>query len=157
VFKTIACSADGSPSARSALTVATELARTVSGRLVIIHVQEVRISPAGHLIEDSMATLASLQRAAQQLRHEGIDATVHSSTATARDTARTILDLARRTSADVLVVGNSAHGPVASLVLGGVAGRLLQRAQCPVILAPCHSTDDTFTADSNVAAGSVRA
>lgn len=130
---------------------------TLPGPLDVANSTAVRWQAAHRRVGGAACNWCSGIRTAQQLRHEGIDAAVRSSTATARDTARTILELARRTSADVLVVGNSAHGPVASLVLGGVAGRLLQRAPCPVILVPCHSTDATSTADANVAAGSVRA
>ncbi|MEE6309084.1 universal stress protein [Plantactinospora veratri] len=143
MFHTIACGADGSPAAETALAVAAGLARTFGGRLVLLHVQEVTISPAGFLAEDASATVAGLHRSARRLRDEGIDTTVRCSRAAIRDTPRRLVDLAGRTGADLLVVGNGGHGPVASLVFGSVAARLLQLATCPVVLVPAHPPDGT--------------
>jgi nucleotide-binding universal stress UspA family protein len=149
VFKSIACAADGSPAARRALEVAAGLSRTVGGKLVIIYVQEITISRTGFLAEDSAGTLAELDRTGQQLRLEGIDATVQRSNATGDDTPRKILELAERAGADVLVAGNRRHGPLANLVLGSVATRLLQLASCPVLLVPSKPDEGTVSTDSD--------
>ncbi|WP_159104612.1 universal stress protein [Plantactinospora sp. BB1] len=153
MFHTIACGVDGSPSAENALTVAAGLARTSGGRLVLLHVQEVTMSRAGFLAaEDATATVAGLHRTARRLRDEGIDATVRCSRAAIRDTPRRLVELAGRAGADVLVVGNGGHGPVASLVLGSVAARLLRLATCPVILVPAQSPGGTPSGQPEVAA-----
>jgi nucleotide-binding universal stress UspA family protein len=37
---------------------------------------------------------------------------------------------------DLLVVGSRGYGPTRSVLLGGVAGRLIRRAGCPVVVVP---------------------
>jgi nucleotide-binding universal stress UspA family protein len=149
VFTTIACAADGSPPARSALTVAAELTRNIGGTLVIIFVQEITISRSGLLTEDNTGTLAELTSAAERLRQEGIDATVQWSRATGDETPNRILELAGRAGADLLVVGHRGHGSLANLLLGSVATRLLQLAPSPVLLVPASRTAAT---DANLGA-----
>jgi nucleotide-binding universal stress UspA family protein len=37
---------------------------------------------------------------------------------------------------DLLVTGSRGYGPLHSVLAGGVAGRLMRSAQCPVIIVP---------------------
>lgn len=49
---------------------------------------------------------------------------------------RAILDLAKEADVDLIVVGDRGYGPLAGLMLGSVALRLLQAARFPVLLVP---------------------
>jgi nucleotide-binding universal stress UspA family protein len=138
VFTTIAWATDGSTAASDALPIAEGLTRVTGGQLVIIHVQEVVISRSGFLAEDDRAVLAALHRTVRRLRDDGVPATVVSAKTTTRNAARKILDLAGTARADVLVIGNRGHGPVANLLLGSTAARLLQGASLPIITAPAR-------------------
>jgi nucleotide-binding universal stress UspA family protein len=146
VYTTIAWATDGSPSALNALAVATGLARQFGAKLVIIHVEEAVIGRGGLFIDRNDAAVAALHRTAQQLRDEGIDTTVSVSRAPAGNAAESIIGRAADAGADLIVVGNRGHGPLAGLVLGSVALQLLRVAPVPVVMVPSRSTSETSTA-----------
>ncbi|MET8764888.1 universal stress protein [Lentzea sp. NPDC004782] len=50
------------------------------------------------------------------------------------DAAEHLVEASRH--ADLLVIGTRGHGRVAGAVLGGVALKCLQRAECPVVVIP---------------------
>jgi nucleotide-binding universal stress UspA family protein len=143
VYTTIAWATDGSPSALNALTVATGLARQFGAKLVIIHVEEVALGRGSIFVEPNEAAVAALHRTAQQLRDEGIDTTVSVSRVPASAAAQAIIDLAAEAGADMIVVGNRGHGPLAGLVLGSVALRLLQAAPSPILMVPSRRSTGT--------------
>jgi nucleotide-binding universal stress UspA family protein len=136
MFNTIACATDCSPSASNALTVAMGLARVLGRNLSIIYVQEVVAGRAGLLVDPSSGDLDTLQRTAEELQSDGVDATVLASTAPTREAGRRIVDLAMRAGADVIVIGNRRHGPLSTMLLGSVASDLLQVAPCPILVVP---------------------
>jgi nucleotide-binding universal stress UspA family protein len=47
---------------------------------------------------------------------------------------------------DLLVVGSRGYGPAHSLLVGGVSGRLIRRAACPVLVIPPR-TESTLSVD----------
>ena len=49
--------------------------------------------------------------------------------------AEEILNVANRISADLVIMGSRRPGPLRRAVLGTVAGEVLQRASCPVLIA----------------------
>jgi nucleotide-binding universal stress UspA family protein len=68
---------------------------------------------------------------AAELRTRGIGATVNVGVSEA---AGRIAEVAERTYADLIVVGNRRRGPIASAVLGSVAAHLGDHAPCPVLV-----------------------
>lgn len=136
MFRTIAWATDFSPSALDALAVARKLAAENNGTLAIIHVDE---SPVGRVVPSAAsngAASTALERMAARLRDEGIRVTVMSSRGAPGDVAQTIVKLADRAGADVLVAGRRARSPLARLFRGNVAPRLVQAAPFPVIVVP---------------------
>ena len=66
---------------------------------------------------------------------------------TVGDPARVLADESEEL--DLLVVGSRGYGPLRAVVLGGVAGRLVREAACPVIVLPRtaeHIGDDSLFA-----------
>ena len=46
-------------------------------------------------------------------------------------------ELAERSAGyDLMVTGSRGYGPIRSVLVGGVSGRLMRTAQCPVIVVP---------------------
>jgi nucleotide-binding universal stress UspA family protein len=136
MIKRIAWATDGSPTALHAFTVAKDLARAHAARLLVLHVQETGITRAGLLADENDHIPLALERVVTELRDEGIDTELV--VGKARDGAahRAIHDLAEQADVDLIVVGNRGYGPLAGLMLGSVALRLLQAAQRPVLLVP---------------------
>jgi nucleotide-binding universal stress UspA family protein len=59
--------------------------------------------------------------------------------------AAALLDLSRRV--DLLVCGSRAYGPARSVLVGGVAHRLLRKAHCPVLVVPRGAAESLGAAD----------
>jgi nucleotide-binding universal stress UspA family protein len=136
MFTKIAWATDGSESALQALSLAERLARDTGGRLTIIHVQEIKISLAGVLMEDNEPVMVALRSIVQQLRDSGIDAVLLSAKASTRDIPRTLLGLAETVGTDVIVVGNRGHGSLSDFMAGSVSAGLRRIASLPIIVAP---------------------
>ena len=145
MFKTIVWATDMSPSAEAAGVLASDMASAMGARLIVIHVTEVALGHAGAAVNpDEEQIGAALQRTLEDLRRRGID----SQPAAARHpvgsgaVAQQIVDLASSAGAEILIVGTRGRGPVAGLLLGSVALRLLHAAPCPILVVPEHRTGD---------------
>jgi nucleotide-binding universal stress UspA family protein len=137
VFTTIVWATDGSPSAENALPLAKGLARASGARLVVAHVEEVVIDRAGAPISaDGEGLETVLRRDSAALEREGIRVEFRSTQAPAGSAAGAIVDLAKGMGAGLIVAGSRGRGPLAGLILGSVALRLLQTAPCPVLIVP---------------------
>jgi nucleotide-binding universal stress UspA family protein len=157
MFKTIAWATDGSPSARDALTVATKLAHDNAATIVIIHVNEIPVGRAVIAPTGNGAVPAAFRRVAQELRAQGIEATVMTSSVASGNVAREIVDLARQAGADVIVAGNRRHGRLARLLHGDdVASRLIEAAPCPVLIVPAGRKPETPREPADTTASAAR-
>jgi nucleotide-binding universal stress UspA family protein len=60
----------------------------------------------------------------------------------------------RSAGVDLMVVGSRGYGPLHSVIVGGVSGRLTRGAQCPVIVIPrgIESSLDALFADATATA-----
>jgi len=52
------------------------------------------------------------------------------------DAPRTILEYAEAEAADLIVLGRQGHRPLTQWLLGNVAGKVAQKAPCPVLIVP---------------------
>jgi nucleotide-binding universal stress UspA family protein len=137
VFKTIIWATDGSASAEKALPVATGLVQTLGGRLVIAHIEEVTIGHAGAPMRaGDEAQQAALNDQIRKAEDAGVPFEFRSARAAAGDAASAIVHIAEDVGADLVVAGSRGRGPLAGLILGSVALRLLQTASCPVLIVP---------------------
>ncbi|MGE5636558.1 MAG: universal stress protein [Nocardioidaceae bacterium] len=141
VFKTIVVGVDGSGASLDALSHAVELARRDEARLVIAHVEE-RIAGKGGafpVFADEQEVRADIRRRVDELRAEGLDASVETAVEVLGGPAHAIAEIAEKADADLIVVGTRGHSPVAGLLLGGVTQRLLHIAHRPVLAVPPSS------------------
>ena len=88
---------------------------------------------------DESEAQAAIQKQVEGLRREGLDASLQTSRVLMGGAAHVIADIARQEQADLIVAGTRGHGPVAGLLLGSVTHRLVQIAQCPVLVVPTKS------------------
>jgi len=140
MIKVIAWATDGSPSARRALSVAKDLARAHDARLLVLHVQGTGLTRKGFFNDADPRVVAALDGVAGQLREEGFQAELVVGKIADGDEYRKILELAKEADVDLIVVGNRGHGPLAGLLHGSVAPRLLQAASLPVLVVPSAET-----------------
>ena len=143
MFSRILVAVDESPQAALALDLAIELAKTVSGSITLVHaIDPGSIATAA---TDAGATtvmeieLDELQAAGREL----IDATTARVRAAGVEVegivrdgspAATIVDTARRTNSDLIVIGTHGRHGVARIFLGSCAEGVLRDSPVPVLV-----------------------
>lgn len=132
-FKSILCGVDDAPHSMHALQRAAALARDLSARLTLLHVEP---EPRGEALfapppagrgkppppEEKWCDRATAIRGQQVELHYATG-----------DAAEQIVAFARKNACDVIVLGSRARA-AAALALGSVAARVLVHAHCPVLV-----------------------
>lgn len=138
MFSTIIWATDGSEAADRALPYAQALADGPGRTLVVVHCKELLTGRAGGypVLADEGELQEKIRRQVDELREQGLDASLKIITAAGTHGPHMIADLAREIDADAIVVGTRGHSPVAGLLLGSVTQRLLHIAPCPVVAVP---------------------
>jgi nucleotide-binding universal stress UspA family protein len=153
----IGCGYDGSLSSQQALAAAQRIAAATGARLRVIRAfQPTSFDMApGAIVMGGVAYNDTLQGRAS----EELDAAVGKIDSEPRpegffavgSAARIIADASEQL--DLLLVGSRGYGPLHSVVVGGVAGRAVREAACPVIVLPRgagHTAEDSLFAEPAV-------
>jgi len=132
-FKTILFATDFSPASNVAFNVAAALARDYHARIIAAHVIEpvhMGFSEYGGYIgpdedrEEARNLLMSIAApAGVPLEHRMLEG----------DAAPAIVEAARETGADLIVMGTMGRTGLTRLVMGSVAEEVLRSAPCPVL------------------------
>ena len=151
----VGCGFDGSQSAQRALQAAEQIAAATGARLRVIRAfQPLKYDyPPKGVMMGGIAYNDKLQERAS----EELDAAVATLQGTVRaekffavGNAGEILAGATE-QLDLLLVGSRGYGPLHSVVVGGVAGRVVREAACPVIVLPRkarHVEEDSLFAEA---------
>jgi len=137
---------DGSDAASRAVELAARLASGLGGTLKIVTIvggydlpreQLSAFSRQEHAASDafrsnlSEKTLAMAKQRAMELGAPDVQSESQSG-----DVATSIIDVARRDGADVIVLGKRGLGRLTGLLLGSVSQKLVSLAPCAVIIVP---------------------
>ena len=138
MFKTIIWATDGSANADHAFALAVGLAQESGCPLVAVHSKELMTGRAGGfpLYADETEIEIKIAKQVEDAKEAGVDARAVIKGGWAGHAAHSIAEVADSTGADLIVVGTRGHTPVAGLLLGSVAQRLLHVAHCPVLAVP---------------------
>jgi nucleotide-binding universal stress UspA family protein len=138
VFKAIIWATDGSKPAEQALLYAKDLAKAERARLIVVHVDEFSLGKGGgySVYVDESEIQGAIRKQVEELKQGGLEVSLQTSRALMGGAAHVIADIAKQEQADLIVAGTRGHGPVAGLLLGSVTHRLVQIAQCPVLVVP---------------------
>ena len=148
---------NGSDEAKAAVAAAVALARAFDAELEITGVvaSEAYTEPVTTSGPDIVELRGDFERHVQESLDavvaglpEGIKAT------TKRLTGDPAELLAQRSGdVDLMVAGSRGYGPLHSVLVGGVSGRLIRTAQCPTIIVPrgVESSLDALFADATAA------
>lgn len=140
--RTLVVATDFSPSAERALEWAADLSQRYAAPLTIAHVIQPLVSyapdagsylPAGfdeRLRADARAQLARAQRRAEALGAQAVSVRLLEG-----HPGSEVVELARQSGADALVVGTHGRTGVKHLLLGSVAEWVVRHAGCPVLVA----------------------
>ena len=151
----IGCGYDGSKSAQRALEAAHRMAAATESRLRVIRTFKPLAFdvPPGSVAEGGIAYNDSLRDRAS----EELDAAVAQLEGEPRAEAFFAVgdpaDILTEASEDLdlLLVGSRGYGPLQAVVVGGVAGRVVREAACPVIVLPRragHVEEDSLFAEA---------
>jgi nucleotide-binding universal stress UspA family protein len=144
------------PDGRTALAMASLLARSARARVRVLTVAE----PLGTFVAGNLTgrelelARRGIDAAAQRTLQQGIDALPPAQSAggqklsgpTAEELAAASADL------DLLVCGSRGHGPIRTLMLGGTSHALVRKASCPVLVVPRGTSVPAHGASSVAAA-----
>jgi len=142
MFKSIVWATDGSEYAENAFALVQELAKQGGAKVTIVHVVE-RVEGIGGTGPSRRVDEGALQHhfreRTDQLKAEGIDATLRISGDVGVRPAHEVVKVAEEEKADLIVAGSRGHSPIGGLLLGSVTNRLLHVAPCPVLVVPSRA------------------
>ena len=135
MFKRILVAVDGSPKSEKTITIALDLAERYSSSATIVHVREYERYegtdvdlgppiPADELVDQVVA----------RFRERGVDTSGEIRRVSAGDTPQQIVEAAEASDAELIILGSRGMSEFKSLLLGGVANKVVQHASCPVLL-----------------------
>ncbi len=131
---------DRAAEASAALAAAVAIARAVGAELDILEVLDIQWAGTPAIIPGSGAELAAHQPAARARASldelvSGLPGDVHVESAVVL--GHPVGDLVKQSEdADLLLLGSRGYGPRRAVLLGGVSGRVVRKAACPVIVVP---------------------
>jgi nucleotide-binding universal stress UspA family protein len=147
MFETIVWATDGSELADSVLPLVTDLAGVHGSKIVTVHVDERYRggrSTGAPVLADEGELRAKIAEQVADLTHAGFTAVFEVETTQRHDTAESIVEVATKNQADLIVIGTHGRGALASAVVGSVANRLLHVAHCPVLaVLPPRDTESS--------------
>jgi nucleotide-binding universal stress UspA family protein len=134
----IAVAYDGSPESEAALHAAAILGRATGGRLSVVHVLN-ELDFTTPAMMGGGPGIAQIREDAETARRAELDEVVAQLPSAEAvfalgEAAPTLL--AQTARADVLVTGSRGYGPLRAVLTGGVTGRVLRDAECPVLIVP---------------------
>jgi nucleotide-binding universal stress UspA family protein len=136
MFKNIVLAVDGSDHAHRAVPIAAELAKLAGGKVMVFHVREHDMS-RGQLweLETESEANAVVKRAVDELKKAGAAADGKVIRTAHGKVAEALVDSARDSKADAIVLGSRGLSDLAGLVLGSVAHKVIHLSDKTVVVA----------------------
>jgi nucleotide-binding universal stress UspA family protein len=135
VFERILVAVDGSPRSEKTIEIAVDLARRYGSNVTVAHVREFERYegsdvdlgppiPAEKLVDDVL----------MRFREAGVDARGEIRRVSPGNTPEQIVEVAQEAESDLIIMGSRGMTEWRSLLLGGVANKVVHHAACPVLL-----------------------
>lgn len=135
MFDRILLAVDGSPKSEKTILIALDMAERYGSAVTIVHVREYERYegsdvdlgppiPAEELVNDVLT----------RFRDKGIEAHGEIRRVSSGNTPEQIVAVAEAVKAELIVLGSRGMSEWKSLMLGGVANKVVQHAMCPVLL-----------------------
>ena len=138
-FEKILLATDGSESVEAAIQEAINIARVCSSRLFVLSVVEVNPeyeALAPNIVEKAETeTKEHVDSVKNRAEKEGIscETIVHQG----EEPYRFIVDEAKKTRVDMIVMGSHGRTGLKRLMMGSVTARVIGHAPCKVLVVPC--------------------
>jgi nucleotide-binding universal stress UspA family protein len=143
MFGSIVVGTDGSETANEAVRQATELAKAVGGKVMVVSAFEPvgnqRLREERQQVPEDMQWMvneredveATLKEAAERIGEAGVEVETFSRQG---DPADAILDVAEENTADLIIVGNKGMSGAKRFLLGSVPNKVSHHAPCSVLI-----------------------
>lgn len=138
-FEKILLATDGSESVEAAIQEAINIARVCSSRLYVLSVVEVNPeyeALAPNVVEKAETeTKEHVDSVKKRAEKEGVscETIVHQG----EEPYRFIVDEAKKTKVDMIVMGSHGRTGLKRLMMGSVTARVIGHAPCKVLVVPC--------------------
>jgi nucleotide-binding universal stress UspA family protein len=142
LLKNILVATDFSEPSDAALAYGRELARNFDAKLTVLHVAD-NLAARAYGADGFVLAEPDLQREIEDSARKRVDALLSDEDRTllraqglvcsSSSTAMTIVEFARESNIDLIVMGTHGRGAVAHLLMGSVAERVVRMAPCPVL------------------------
>lgn len=135
MFEHILVAVDGSPQGGKTVPVAVDLATRYGSSVTVVHVRE-HGRYEGSDVDLGPATPAEelVEAVVERFREAAVEATGVVRRVSPGDTPEQIVGVANESHADLIVMGTRGMTEWKSLMLGGVANKVVHHASCPVLL-----------------------
>lgn len=144
-FKKVLCPTDFSAPSCEAVAAASEIARTFSANLVLVHVVQplpaAATAASGYPMDIEALETALVMHAEQRL-HEFVRLHVAKGVSTAvravrGSVATKILEVGNEEGTDLIVISTHGETGLRHVLLGSVAEKVVRMASCPVLTVHC--------------------
>jgi len=142
-MKTILTPVDFSPATRGVLAVALDLARSMGGRVVLLHAVQYPVITTDYGLTPEMlqetietnktAALRQITHLEKSLADQGVPVASQLASGFA---AGNIVEVAGELEAAYIVLGSHGHTALYDLLVGSTTHAVLKKARCPVVIVP---------------------
>ncbi len=135
MFEHIVVAVDGSPQSSKTIPVAIDLAQKYGSTVTVVHVREQERYEGSEVdLGPPIPAEALVEETVAQFRQAGIESRGEIRRVRPGNTPDQIIDVAKRAQAGLIVMGTRGMTELKSLLLGGVANKVVHHATCPVLL-----------------------
>ena len=147
-IQTILVPTDFSKHADRAFVIAIQFAQTFGAQIHLLHIYDIadRATVYEVVFPDDVdagvrkTAIRKLEARMEQAKAAGIESSTHLVFGTP---SQAIIQHAKESKADLIVMGTRGHSGIKNLLLGSVTERTLRLASCPVLTVGAEATTDT--------------
>ena len=135
IFRHVLVAVDGSPQSEKTIAVAVDLARRYGAEATVVHVREYERYEGDDVdLGPPIPAEELVGEVVERFRGANVEARGEIRRVSPGSTPEQIVEVARRSGADLIVMGSRGMTEWKSLLLGGVANKVVHHATCPVLL-----------------------
>jgi nucleotide-binding universal stress UspA family protein len=134
-FERILVAIDGSPRGAQTIEIAVGLATRYGAKVTVVHVREYERYEGDDVdMGPNISAEDLVEQGVREFSEAGVEAVGVVRRVRSNETAQQIVDVAQEAQADLIVMGTRGMTEWRSLLLGGVANKVVHHATCPVLL-----------------------
>ncbi|MEW6059699.1 MAG: universal stress protein [Actinomycetota bacterium] len=135
MFRHILVAVDGSPQSSKTIQIGIDLAKRYAAIVTVMHAREYeRYEGADIDLGPPITAQALVDQVVSMFREAGVEATGVIRRVRPSETPEQIIEVAKSSGAELIVMGTRGMSEFKSILLGGVANKVVHHATCPVLL-----------------------